>query len=85
MSSKDEDKSGIKGLIIAVIIFAALIFILVGFQMAADKAQKENEEWLNQDFNYKLCVEIYTGDDGKTYYRPDTSSSECRQHLQNLQ
>lgn len=77
MSSKNKKNASTRGLIVVVIIFIAIILIAVIVQLALNNAQKEQEEWLNEEVDYKLCGEFYTGEDGKTYFKPDTSSPEC--------
>ena len=79
MSSKNKKDIGARKLIVAVIIFAVIILIMAIVQLLLNNAQKEREEWLNEEVDYKLCGEFYTGEDGKTYFKPDTSSPECEQ------
>ena len=74
MSSKNKKDIGARKLIVAVI-----ILIMAIAQLLLNNAQKEREEWLNEEVDYKLCGEFYTGEDGKTYFKPDTSSPECEQ------
>ena len=79
MNSKSKNDTSTKGLIIAIVIFAVIVLIAVIAQLALNNAQKEREEWLNEEVDYKLCGEFYTGEDGKMYFKPDTSSPECEQ------
>ena len=79
MSLKNKNDTDAKGLVVAIVIFAIIVLIAVIAQLALNNAQKEREEWLNEEVDYKLCGEFYTGEDGKTYFKPDTSSPECEQ------
>ena len=80
MSSRNKKNAGARRLIVVVIIFIVVILIMTIAQLLLNNAQKEREEWLNEEVDYKLCGEFYTGEDGKTYFKPDTSSPEC-EHL----
>ena len=79
MGLKNKNDAGTKGIIVAIVIFAVIVLIAVIAQLLLNNAQKEREEWLNEEVDYKLCGEFYTGEDGKTYFKPDTSIPECEQ------
>jgi len=79
INSKSKNNMSTRGLIITIVIFVVIVLIAVIAQLALNNAQKEQEEWLNEEVDYKLCGEFYTGEDGKTYFKPDASSPECEQ------